>query len=55
MENAAGFNQSAFNVAFILMLIGFGAKSGMVPFHTWMPQAYAKSSFSGIGNVWPGT
>ena len=43
MENAAGFNQSAFNVAFILMLIGFGAKSGMVPFHTWMPQAYAKA------------
>lgn len=43
MDNAASFNQPAFNVAFILVLIGFGAKSGMAPFHTWMPQAYTKA------------
>jgi len=43
MAGAAGFNQRAFNIAFILMLIGFGAKSGMAPFHTWLPQAYAKA------------
>lgn len=25
---------------FILALVGFGAKSGFVPFHIWMPEAY---------------
>jgi hydrogenase-4 component F len=43
MANAATFNQTAFNVAFVLSLIGFGAKAGMVPFHTWMPHAYTKA------------
>jgi len=43
MAAAAGFNQRAFNIAFILMLIGFGAKSGMAPFHTWLPQAYTRA------------
>ena len=43
MANAASFNQTAFNVAFVLTLIGFGTKAGMIPFHTWIPQAYSKA------------
>lgn len=32
-----------FTFAFILTFIGFAAKSGIVPFHTWLPQAHAKA------------
>lgn len=28
------------NIAFILALIGFGTKAGMMPFHTWLPEAH---------------
>ena len=28
------------NIIFILLLIGFGIKSGFVPFHTWLPKAH---------------
>ncbi len=28
------------NVAFVLALIGFGAKAGMVPLHVWLPEAH---------------
>ncbi len=27
-------------VAFVLAFLGFGAKAGMVPFHSWLPQAH---------------
>ncbi len=28
------------NIAFILALIGFGIKAGMMPLHTWLPEAH---------------
>ena len=28
------------NIAFILLLIGFGTKAGLVPLHVWLPQAH---------------
>lgn len=51
MASAAGslefeaFRTSAFapgvaTVAFVLAFFGFGAKAGMVPFHSWLPQAH---------------
>ncbi|MEK7281614.1 MAG: proton-conducting transporter membrane subunit, partial [Chloroflexota bacterium] len=32
-----------FTLAFVFMFIGFAAKSGIVPFHTWLPPAHAKA------------
>ncbi len=29
--------------AFVLVFIGFAAKSGIFPFHTWLPEAHAKA------------
>ncbi|WP_295998267.1 hydrogenase 4 subunit B [uncultured Adlercreutzia sp.] len=51
MASAAGslefqaFRTTAFapglaTVAFVLAFFGFGAKAGMVPFHSWLPQAH---------------
>lgn len=40
---ASDFSPYVFNFAFILMLIGFVAKSGIVPFHTWLPSAYVRA------------
>ncbi len=41
MWKAAVSASSAFgSLAFILALIGFGAKAGSVPFHVWLPHAY---------------
>ncbi|MFA6074337.1 MAG: proton-conducting transporter membrane subunit [Negativicutes bacterium] len=28
------------NAAFVLMLIGFGTKAGIIPFHIWLPKAH---------------
>ncbi|MDO8568403.1 MAG: proton-conducting transporter membrane subunit [Dehalococcoidales bacterium] len=30
-------------IAFIFLFIGFAAKAGIVPFHTWLPPAHAKA------------
>jgi hydrogenase-4 component F len=34
---------SLLNVAFIFILIGFGAKAGLVPLHTWLPDAHSQA------------
>ncbi|MEJ2672186.1 MAG: proton-conducting transporter membrane subunit [Deltaproteobacteria bacterium] len=31
------------NTAFLFILIGFGAKVGLVPLHTWIPEAYSQA------------
>jgi hydrogenase-4 component F len=33
-------------VAFVLWLIGFGAKTGLVPVHTWLPDAHSQAPAS---------
>ncbi|MGH8274878.1 MAG: proton-conducting transporter membrane subunit [Gammaproteobacteria bacterium] len=33
-------------IAFVLWLIGFGAKTGLVPLHTWLPDAHSQAPAS---------
>ena len=43
-------NQAFANLIFILAFVGFGIKSGFVPFHNWLPEAHpaAPSHVSGM-------
>jgi hydrogenase-4 component F len=43
VQSAAGLPPSTFILAFVFIFIGFAAKAGIVPFHTWLPQAHAKA------------
>lgn len=40
---AESFPPSLFTFAFVFVFVGFAAKAGIVPFHTWLPQAHAKA------------
>lgn len=50
IQHAAGFPPSMMIAVFALVFIGFSAKSGIFPFHTWLPEAHAKapSAVSGV-------
>jgi hydrogenase-4 component B len=37
---AAGLSPAVRNAAFLLGLVGFGSKAGLVPFHVWLPRAH---------------
>jgi hydrogenase-4 component B len=39
-ENADWMASGSRNAAFLLFLIGFGVKAGIVPLHTWLPAAH---------------
>jgi len=41
--NAASFDPSIAKIAFTFVLIGFGTKVGLVPMHTWLPDAHSKA------------
>jgi hydrogenase-4 component F len=43
MQNATAFPPGMLVAAFALVFIGFAAKSGIFPFHTWLPEAHAKA------------
>jgi hydrogenase-4 component F len=43
MAHAAVFPPGMLAAAFALVFIGFAAKSGIFPFHTWLPEAHAKA------------
>jgi hydrogenase-4 component F len=43
MTSASAFPASLFTFAFTFIFIGFASKAGIVPFHTWLPQAHAKA------------
>ena len=43
MLQAGTMSPRLFTFAFIFIFIGFAAKAGIVPFHTWIPQAHAKA------------
>ncbi|TAK96120.1 hydrogenase 4 subunit F [Patescibacteria group bacterium] len=53
-ESAAGLSPEIIKWAFIFLFIGFGTKVGLVPMHTWLPDAHSKAPspisalFSGI-------
>lgn len=38
--NAAGLPESTRNLIFVLALLGFGSKAGLVPLHVWLPRAH---------------
>ncbi|WP_440956901.1 proton-conducting transporter transmembrane domain-containing protein [Methanosarcina sp. Mfa9] len=43
MENASSFSPALLLASFAFVFIGFGAKAGIAPFHTWLPDAYARA------------
>jgi len=42
-DNAHNFDPMVAKIAFIFVLIGYGTKVGLVPMHTWKPDAYSKA------------
>jgi len=43
LENAGHFDPFVAKIAFIFVLIGYGTKVGLVPMHTWLPDAHSKA------------
>ncbi len=43
MTNAAAFDPVIVKMAFVFVLIGYGTKVGLVPMHTWLPDAHSKA------------
>ncbi|HRH32119.1 MAG TPA: proton-conducting transporter membrane subunit [bacterium] len=41
-------SQMTFYVALGLLLVGFGSKAGLVPFHVWLPEAYGETPISAL-------
>ncbi len=39
---AADFDPAMLNVAFVFLLVGYGTKVGLAPFHAWLPDAHAE-------------
>ncbi len=40
---ASGFHPVVVKVAFLFVLVGYGTKVGLVPMHTWLPDAHGKA------------
>lgn len=40
---APGFHPIVVKVAFLFVLVGYGTKVGLVPMHTWLPDAHGKA------------
>ncbi|HEY3296115.1 MAG TPA: proton-conducting transporter membrane subunit [bacterium] len=43
LANASRLDPLVAKIAFIFALIGYGTKAGLVPMHTWLPDAYSKA------------
>jgi hydrogenase-4 component F len=43
VENAALLSPKTLTASFVFLFIGFAAKSGIFPFHTWLPDAHSKA------------
>ncbi|RMH47610.1 MAG: hydrogenase 4 subunit F [Alphaproteobacteria bacterium] len=39
---APAFDPAIMNVAFVFLLVGYGTKVGLAPFHAWLPDAHAE-------------
>ncbi|MFN4087565.1 MAG: hydrogenase 4 subunit F [Alphaproteobacteria bacterium] len=39
---AADLDAPLLNLAFVFILVGYGTKAGLVPFHAWLPDAHAE-------------
>jgi hydrogenase-4 component F len=40
---ASGMNPQLLRLAFLLVFVGFGAKAGLAPVHTWLPDAHSQA------------
>lgn len=43
IANASSFDPAIIKIAFVFVLIGYGTKVGLVPMHTWLPDAHSKA------------
>ena len=41
--NAAGLDPAVARMAVVLLILGYGTKAGLVPFHTWLPDAHSQA------------
>lgn len=42
VPHAASFNPQLLSLAFVFLLVGYGTKVGLAPFHAWLPDAHAE-------------
>jgi hydrogenase-4 component F len=42
LKNGAAFDAKLLSLAFIFLLVGYGTKIGLAPFHAWLPDAHAE-------------
>jgi hydrogenase-4 component F len=43
LSDAPHLNRLWLKAAFVLMLVGYGTKMGLAPFHTWLPDAHSEA------------
>ncbi len=43
LERAATLDPRWLKAAFLMVLVGYGTKMGLVPFHTWLPDAHSEA------------
>ena len=41
-KNAGRFDPALLSLAFVFLLVGYGTKVGLAPFHAWLPDAHAE-------------
>src|ERR1700738_792029 len=42
VKNAGSFDPRLLSLAFVFVLVGYGTKVGLAPFHAWLPDAHAE-------------
>jgi hydrogenase-4 component F len=42
VEHSAKFESKLLSLAFVFLLVGYGTKIGLAPFHAWLPDAHAE-------------
>jgi hydrogenase-4 component F len=42
LKNSAAFDGKLLSLAFVFLLVGYGTKVGLAPFHAWLPDAHAE-------------
>src|SRR5581483_5720252 len=42
VTNAGRFDAKLLSLAFVFLLVGYGTKVGLAPFHAWLPDAHAE-------------
>src|SRR5215218_7590587 len=42
VQKAGAFDPRLLSLAFVFLLVGYGTKVGLAPFHAWLPDAHAE-------------